>query len=197
MRRPFPVEFSLSWQSCILGSILVMLLPLPLLLAAFTAAAIHECCHLLALVAFRVQIFEITIRAGGAQIQTAPMMPGKEFVCAAAGPAGSLLCLLAFRRFPLLALCGFVQGLYNLLPVYPMDGGRMVHCLAKLCAPVHGEEIARIMGILTIFVVTILCVILWLHTGATVFLMICTYFVFKTKYLQKNSLQSGLTLGTI
>lgn len=168
-----------------------MLLPLRLLIAACAAAVIHECCHLLALLAFRVQIFKIEIRAGGARIQTAPMTPGKEFLCAAAGPAGSFLCLLMFRHFPLLALCGFMQGLYNLLPIYPMDGGRMVHCAAKRCVPAHAEEIARAVGILTVFVITILCVILWLRSGAAVFLIICTYFLFKTGAGRKTPCKAG------
>lgn len=157
-----------------------MLLPMPLVLAAFTAAATHECCHLLALLAFRVRIYEIAIQASGARIQTAPMTPGKEFFCAAAGPAGSFLCLLTFRHFPLFALCGFVQGVYNLLPIYPMDGGRMLHSLAILCAPVHAEKIDRFVGALTFFLIAFLCLILWLRTGATAILIICICFVFKT-----------------
>ena len=191
MTRRYPVEFSLSWQCCILGSILLMLLPLRLLLAAATAAAIHECCHLLALLAFRVQIFRIEIRAEGARIQTEPMKPEKEFICAAAGPAGSFLCLCVFRFFPLLALCGFIQGLYNLLPIYPMDGGRMVHCAAKRFAPACAERITHIVGILTVFAATVFCVVLWVRTGAAVFLIICTYFVFKTGAGRKTPCKAG------
>jgi hypothetical protein len=49
-----------------------------------------------------------------------------------AGPAGSFLLLFVARWLPLVAICGFIQGSYNLLPLGTMDGGRVVACLLRV-----------------------------------------------------------------
>ena len=132
MTRPFPVDFSMTAGSCILGALMVLILPLKLLLAAISAAAIHELCHLLALLLCSVQIERIKISTGKVLIQTPPIPPLPQLICALAGPMGSFLCLLFARFFPLLSLCGLLQGLFNLLPLYPLDGGRALRCAAQL-----------------------------------------------------------------
>lgn len=170
---------------------MVLLLPLSLLTAAFSAALIHECCHLLALWAFHVPIMGIKIRTTGAEIQTAPIKAFEEFLCAAAGPAGSFLCLTLYRPFPFLALCGFLQGIYNLLPIYPMDGGRMLRCIMSECFPSHATSICRAITILTSFTLILAFSVLWIRTMDAFFLIIGTYFIFKTLRCRKTPCKEG------
>lgn len=117
--------------ACLAGALLLLTVPLQWLAAALTAAAVHELCHVLAirLTGGKIHGFHIGLR--GAVLDTSPMGDRQEFFCALAGPIGSFLLTFLFRRFPRLALCGFVQGFFNLLPLWPMDGGRILRALLR------------------------------------------------------------------
>lgn len=106
------------------GAFLILLLPLRWLAAAFFAAAFHELCHAGAIYALGGKVYSLRIGITGAAMETRLEGRGREALAALAGPAGSLLLLLLVRHFPRVALCAAVQGLFNLLPVYPLDGGR-------------------------------------------------------------------------
>lgn len=104
----------------------ILLLPLPLLLMAVLAAAFHELCHYMALKICRIRVIDVTIGFLGTSISTAPLTACQEIICAAAGPIGSLSLLCLIHVAPILSLIGLFQGLFNLLPVYPLDGGRIL-----------------------------------------------------------------------
>lgn len=112
---------------CFLLAAAVLLLPLPWLISWFIATIFHEVCHWLALRGLKVKIYGVRLTASGALMDTETMTPWKEAVCAATGPIGGLLLVLTAKWWPELAVCGFVQSVFNLLPIYPLDGGRVLH----------------------------------------------------------------------
>ena len=107
-------------------ALMLLLFPLGLLAGILLAALIHECGHLIAVRLTGGRVLAIRLHAGGARIETAPMEPGKAAVCALAGPGAGALTIFAWRFFPEMALAGLVQTVFNLLPIYPLDGGRVV-----------------------------------------------------------------------
>ena len=113
-------------------ALLVLLIPLRWLIAAVVSVVVHELFHIAAIRYFRNQIRSIHIGVDGARIHTQSMSLRQELVCALAGPVGGILLLLLARWFPALALCSGFHTIYNLLPVYPQDGGRALHCGARL-----------------------------------------------------------------
>ena len=131
---------------CLFGALLLLTLPLPWLAAAVTAAVIHEMGHLLILRLLGAGRSEIRVGCTGAKIHTAFSEPWRELVCAAAGPVVGLLLLPAARWFPRIAVCGLAQSVYNLLPVYPLDGGRMLHSALEEWLPAKAEKITRVTG---------------------------------------------------
>ena len=107
-------------------ALMLLLFPLKLVAGILLAALIHEGGHLLAIRLCGGRALALRLHAGGARIETAPMEPGKAALCALAGPAAGALTIFAWRFFPEMALAGLVQTIFNLLPIYPLDGGQVV-----------------------------------------------------------------------
>ena len=145
--------------ACILWALSVLIVPFRWLISALTAAVIHELCHILAIRLAGSTVRAVRIGFFGTVISTGPLTDLQEGFCALAGPVGSLLLAFLARRFPVLAFCALVQGVFNLLPVYPMDGGRAVLALLKRWLPeskktdavVWAERISvTLMGVLCV-----------------------------------------------
>lgn len=111
---------------------LVLTLPLNWVFSAILAAAFHELSHLLMLRFLGIPIYALRIRAGGAVLDTGPMEPKEELLCALAGPLGSFLLVILIRITPRIAVCAFVQGLFNLIPLGNLDGDRIVRNAFRL-----------------------------------------------------------------
>ncbi len=114
-------------------SLALILIPVPWLLSWLVAAAIHELFHLIMLRLCRYTVMSFNIGASGAGIE-ADMEPGLKMVlCAAAGPLAGFMLLPAVHIIPRIAICGLLQSLCNLLPVYPLDGSRLLIGFLSLC----------------------------------------------------------------
>ena len=98
------------------------------------AAICHELGHLAALRLVGVRVERLRLTAFGAELRadTRFLPYGKEILCTLAGPAVNLLLALLLARVSgdyLLAGANLIQGCFNLLPIYPLDGGRVISCL--------------------------------------------------------------------
>lgn len=139
-------------------ALLMLLLPLRWVFGIMLAALIHECCHILAIKLCRVELQQVTLGAFGAKLHTGPMTYRQELLCALCGPVGGLTMLLFRMWLPVTAFCCTVQSLFNLLPLYPADGGRALRCFLLLHMP-HNRAVkysAGFDGILRVGIV-LLC----------------------------------------
>ena len=143
---------TISPQFCIFMTVLLLAVPLPWVTGWLAAAAVHELFHCLALLACGKQIDHIALGVSGARIDTKSLTDGLSIFCSLAGPVGGLLLLCVANIFPRLALCAFVQSCYNLLPVYPLDGGRALCGFASIILP--DKTSRRLCRIIEIVVVT-------------------------------------------
>lgn len=90
----------------------------------------HELGHVAALMIYRIPIRSFHIQFAGAVIRHGLCTYGREFVCAAAGPlANGILFVCTYQFFPELAFLSCLMGMANLLPIFPLDGGRMLRSL--------------------------------------------------------------------
>lgn len=101
-----------------------------------TALLFHEAGHLLLLWLLGAKVHRLRLAASGAVIVTEPLSYGQEIAVAAAGPfCNLLLFLLNTKTHPVAAFVNLCLLAYNLLPFYPMDGGRLLRALLHLLLP--------------------------------------------------------------
>ncbi len=111
-------------------------------LLLFASVLLHELGHSAVALKYRIPISQITlfIFGGMAEMRREPPGPRAEFLIAVAGPAvsfalgGGLLGLASYTDLPdglmvLTILLGTINlnlGLFNLIPGFPLDGGRVL-----------------------------------------------------------------------
>ncbi len=166
MERAFNICF--SPQFCVFAATMLFLVPLPWMIAWIVAVVVHEAFHCIALILCGKRIYQICVRLDGARIVAENLNCGQTVLCALAGPAGGLMLISVVGVFPHLAVCGFLQSAYNLLPVFPLDGGRAFHAVMhllfrgeiaeKLCSG------AAILTCMCVLAVGISCAWIW-HLG--------------------------------
>ena len=126
-----------------MGALWLLTVPLGWLGAAVIAALWHETGHLLALRWMKIPVRRVEFGPFGAKIETAPMEPWQELLAAGAGPAAGLLLALGWQAFPRCAACALIQSIWNLLPVFPMDGGRMMVQLSRILHAKREKPVAK------------------------------------------------------
>ena len=132
---------------------LLLLLPLDWVISAFTAALIHELCHIAALLLLGGKISSIRISVRGCILEAASLGDIASLGSILAGPAGSLALLLFSGVLPKIAVCGLFHGLYNLLPLLPLDGGRALQLLLNRFCPVYADTALKWTGRLVCVVI--------------------------------------------
>ena len=191
MMKPFLTKFSISAGACIGSCLILLLLPAKIILSIFAAVTIHELCHIVMLKLIRIPIYRIEVNFSGAEIHTGPLLPWQELLCAAAGPAGSFLCLLFVHFAPVLALCGLIQGIYNLLPILPLDGGRMLRSTCLCFFPQYARKVCLIGKCFACVAVLFICAYLFWHTKDYFYIAAALYFLLQTLRKEKSLAKSG------
>ena len=113
------------------------------------AMALHELAHAAAMLACGGRIRRLTLRFADLYLEAAGLGYRQEFFAALAGPLANLACGAAFRvRWPAFAAYSLILGLYNLLPVWPLDGGRLLRTLLRMRWGAAGVDASQTLGLL-------------------------------------------------
>ncbi|MCA9689250.1 MAG: site-2 protease family protein [Nannocystaceae bacterium] len=144
------------------GTLLAAAFGVIFMIAVFASVLAHELGHALTARAFGIETRQILLTplGGMAEIESGVMRPRVEMLIALAGPAvslalGGLLMLLAGSFATLspasflgaLAWANLMIGLFNLVPAFPMDGGRVLRAwLAGRMHYVRATGIAADIG---------------------------------------------------
>lgn len=140
-----------------------------LLVVVLGAALIHELGHWAVLRLLGAEIHEVRVSILGAamKIDSTRLTYGRELAATLAGPAANFLAALVLTTLKeeMVAGAHLALGIFNLLPIRPLDGGRAMYLTATwIFGPEAGERLTRRASILTAGGVVIL--LMWLM-GAT------------------------------
>ncbi|MEA3351732.1 MAG: site-2 protease family protein [Chloroflexota bacterium] len=197
-------QWSVSTGEGLMGAVFGIVATLLL----FTSVTLHEFGHSLQALKFGIVVHDITLMPMGglARIDEIPEDPGKEFRIAIAGPlvnfiiAGALFViglllntqaiisldelygsmgqvswngLLAY-----LTMTNLLMGLFNLIPAYPMDGGRILraslskrlgHSKATHIAVNVGQGLALLFGLWGFmngsYTLVLIAIFVWMGAG--------------------------------
>ena len=148
----------------------------------FACVVLHEFGHILMARRFGIETPEVTLLpiGGVASLQRLPTKPMQEFLVAIAGPAVNLVIGLVLMLLigsimpdrlsqlddPGVSLLGRLAGaniflaIFNLIPAFPMDGGRVLHAFlstklgaqkATQVAATIGQALAFVFGFIGLF----------------------------------------------
>jgi len=167
--------------------LLILLLPgvweigLLTMAAVFGCVLLHEFGHALMARRYGIGTRDITLYpiGGVARLERMPRAPGAELLIALAGPAVNFAIVAALVMLGVLGLMGgelsaapgdflgtllginLFLGLFNLIPAFPMDGGRVLRALlsgltgratATIIAATIGRILAIVFGVLSLVV---------------------------------------------
>ena len=144
------------------GTVLAVVLGVGFLLAVFASVLMHELGHALVARRYGIRTRRIILSpiGGLAQLEGMPSKPSQEMAVALAGPAVNFALAAVLWAIGSIAggplLYGFVEslmfanvtlGLFNLVPAFPMDGGRALRAfLSQRMSNRSATEIAAFIG---------------------------------------------------
>jgi Zn-dependent protease len=193
-----------SWTIGILGAV-----------GLFVSVAVHELGHAYAGIRYGIKTESITlwILGGLASFESIPKEWDRELVIALAGPAASVLvavvCTVALQLTPaglpvvvftlgFLTILNVVLTVFNLLPAFPMDGGRVLRALLARNRPyASATRIAARVGTIFAFVFIALGVL-----GFQIILLLVGLFIYfaatgESRTVVLEELLEGLTVENL
>ncbi len=181
---------------CLLLTAMLMVLPLSWLVAMLIAACVHELGHYVAIWALTGKHSElVALQALGARMILPEISGWKELVCAIAGPIAGLCLLPLARIMPRVAVCAVLQSSYNLIPIYPRDGGRALRALLQqMISPRRALQVCFWVELICVAIAILSAIYLafYMHVGVIVFVIVVLDLISTKKSLKTDRFRSTI-----
>ena len=113
------------------------------------AMTVHELAHAAVLLLLGGGIESVRLSFAQVELRTGLLSDRTELWSTAAGPGINLLCGWLFRRWmPAFAAVSLLLALFNLLPVWPLDGGRLLRTLLRMRWGAADVDASQTLGLL-------------------------------------------------
>jgi len=177
----------------------------------FASVLIHELAHTVYALRRGGAVRSITLMmvGGVSELTEAPPRPRDEALMAAVGPLTSILLAVLFgvatwllqevRSFNIQFACFYMAalnlflGVFNLLPAFPMDGGRIVRAsLTGRLGPVRATRVASLLGRGFAILFGI-----WAVVSFNPFLIVIAFFIFMGAQGEAQQVRMKVTLERV
>lgn len=170
------LTFTVSPYIFIYLSFLFLLFPIQWVGAFALAVIIHEGFHMIAIHLLKGKILSIHIGSSGMIMETSGLSGYREAISACMGPIGSILIIFLGKWLPRTAACGVIHCIFNLIPLFPLDGGRILRgTLYAILKPPKANKIFLISQ--RVIIVVIICFSLFFVMKIGVFPIIFALFL--------------------
>lgn len=183
-------KFKFSISFFMLIAICILTQKFLLLINYFCALALHELAHIFVALKRGYKVKYVKLSMLGLSVELDNQIDSKDaFAINIAGPACNLilcvLCLASYSIFPAsfamlntFCVCNLVLAFFNLLPIYPLDGGKIFQSIFKTKkAYLIADLIVRLLLTIT-FAIMFICSIFaetnWLYLLFAVFFILQT-----------------------
>lgn len=156
------------------------------------SVAIHELAHLVVMKLVGIAVEEIKFSPFGIGIQQKTIRTisyTKELFVYLAGPAANLTIacsgivaenLFDSKWLTVIAVINLVMGIFNLIPVIPLDGGRILNCVAqRFTMPKTAQLFSDTVGFILITPIAIYAFLLFFRTGNFTLFILCISLLLK------------------
>ena len=166
-----------SWGFPVLAAVALLAGAGAALPMAALSALGHEAGHLLALRLAGARVERVRLTAFGAEIRadTRYLSYPREILCTLAGPAVNLILAVLLARLAgndLAAGVNLTLGLFNLLPIPALDGGRVLYLLVSWgWEPMAADRVCRWVGLCCALLLTAAALAVTVRYHAGLFLL--------------------------
>jgi len=180
-----------------------------LTLSVFVCVVLHEFGHSLQVRRYGIRVRDVVLLpiGGMARVERIPEVPRQEIIVAISGPlvnfvlAAGIFGLMILLDKPIgpepdyltsLFAINLLLGTFNLIPAYPMDGGRILRGLLAFKLPyLRATRFATIVGQL----IALVFVVLGFRYREFMMLPIIAVFIFVGAMTEENAIRARFLLG--